>query len=451
MQAGNVSPGKRLAEVGGSSSAHICGIALNANQTAGSDRGEVMKVSSIPTVLLLANPHVSPHVLRVWLRRAGLTMLVEQAGSREVAVRRIADRRPDLVLCGIRGLPDAPLKDILKKAGEVGNGVPVIVLAGEQSGEPNVWALSSNIAGFVRAPHYNHLPPVIDRILRGSQRRVSEGEMRGQLERASEVLRDNQKMATIGRLAASIAHEINNPLESVTNLLFLIGEARLPENVRGYLELAQRELGRAALISRQTLNFSRETTSPVHVQMADLVEEVLVLYAQKITNKHIKIVRNFETDRQATVFPGEMRQVLSNLITNAIDASEQGGRLQVRIRAARKWSDPRVIGLRVTIADNGSGIPPAVRHRLGQPFFTTKGQRGTGLGLWVTQSIVERYGGSLQLRSSVSPGCHGTVFAVFLPTNLRPQAVTPIVPNPEGGGDMARETGQRPWHNRKSS
>jgi two-component system, NtrC family, sensor kinase len=133
------------------------------------------------------------------------------------------------------------------------------------------------------------------------------------------------------------------------------------------------------------------------------------------------------------VYPGEMRQVFSNLIVNAVDASSAHGRLRIRIRSAHSWTDPGVRGIRATVGDNGSGIDPEVQRRLGEPFFTTKGQRGTGLGLWVTRSIILRYGGEIHLRSSVAPERHGTVFSVFLPTNLRPQ----MVERPQAPGESA--------------
>ena len=251
-----------------------------------------------------------------------------------------------------------------------------------------------------------------------------------QVEQVAEVLRQNQKLITLGRLAASIAHEINNPLESITNLLYLIEQGD-PRQSREYLKLAQRELSRVVQISKQTLSFSRETRSPVSVQFSELIEEVLGLHSRRIGEKNLRVVRQYETYEPITVLPGEMRQVLSNLISNAIEATSPRGRIVIRIRAARRWAGRDGRGLRLSIGDNGTGIPEEVRIRLGEPFFTTKGHNGTGLGLWVTQSIISRYGGSLQIRSSVSPARHGTVFSLFLPLNLRPVAVFP-------GGDAGQ-------------
>lgn len=260
------------------------------------------------------------------------------------------------------------------------------------------------------------------------------------LDQVTEVLRENQKLITLGRLAASIAHEINNPLESITNLLYLI-EQEATGKTAEYLKLAQRELTRVVQISKQTLTFSRETATPVRVQLPELIEEVLGLHARRIREKDLRLVRQYESSETVTVFPGEMRQVISNLISNAIEASSQGGRIVIRIRPSRRWTRHGARGLRLSIGDNGSGIPPEVRNRLGEPFFTTKGQGGTGLGLWVTRSILRRYGGDLRVRSSTSPKRHGTVFSLFLPLNVRPLTVLP------GGGEAENflATGTHGW------
>jgi signal transduction histidine kinase len=263
------------------------------------------------------------------------------------------------------------------------------------------------------------------------------------LDQVAKVLRENQKLISLGRLAASIAHEINNPLESITNLLYLM-EPDVPEKTTGYLKLAQRELSRVVQISKQTLTFSRETKALVRVQLAELIEEVLALHNRRVNDKNLRVVRQYETTEPVTVFPGEMRQVLSNLISNAIEATAPRGRIVIRIRAARRWTGRGTRGLRVSIGDNGAGIPASLRRRLGEPFFTTKGQGGTGLGLWVTNSILKRYGGNMQLRSSISPMRHGTVFSLFLPSAMNSVAIFP------GGGEAehpaASGTHTPRWH-----
>lgn len=256
------------------------------------------------------------------------------------------------------------------------------------------------------------------------------------LDQVAEVLRENQKLITLGRIAASIAHEINNPLESITNLLYLMEQDVSAKNGE-YLKLAQRELSRVVQISKQTLTFSRETRAPLRVQIAELIEEVLGLHARRIGDKSLRVVRQYETYESITVFPGEMRQVLSNLISNAIEATPNRGRIVIRIRHAHQWSGQATRGLRLSIGDNGAGIPAETRAHLGEPFFTTKGQSGTGLGLWVTRSILGRYGGSLRVRSSVGPERHGSVFTVFLPLNMRPMELF----SDEEEADTPRATG----------
>ncbi len=260
----------------------------------------------------------------------------------------------------------------------------------------------------------------------GRQRKGKNQQSPSELDRIAAILGENQKLITLGRLTASIAHEINNPLESVTNLLYLM-EQDSTEKAAEYLKLAQRELSRVVQITRQTLTFTRETGVPIHVQLPELIEEVLGLHSRRIDDKSLRVIRQYQAHKPVSVLPGEMRQVLSNLISNAIEATSPRGRIVIRISPARRWSGPgqESRGLRLSIGDNGSGIPADIRGYLGEPFFTTKGQDGTGLGLWVTQAILSRYEGELKVRSSVSPTRHGTVFSVFLPIQQHALAVIP--------------------------
>lgn len=247
-----------------------------------------------------------------------------------------------------------------------------------------------------------------------------------------ELLRENQKLIAMGRLAASIAHEINNPLESISNLLYLIGKEKLSTQAHTYLEMAERELDRVIQISKQTLNFHRDTTAPVPMHIDQLIEEVLTLYRQRIDEKRIILHRQYSSNEMVTVFPGEMRQVFSNLIANAIHACPKGGSLWFRIHASKRWADG-ARGLRVTIGDNGSGMDTNTRRRLGKPFLTTKGHGGTGLGLWVSMSILKRHGAQLQNHSSIDPKRHGTVFSIFLPLNMEPRMAMENPPLQEAG------------------
>jgi signal transduction histidine kinase len=323
---------------------------------------------------------------------------------------------------------------VIERARSAHSPIPVVLAGGRVAEGEAIRILREGATEVLQSGEMERLPSAIARALKVRQSGVLQTQAQQELDRTAVMLRENQKLITIGRLAASIAHEINNPLESITNLLFLLGqEKNLTPAVQNYLSLAQRELERVAQISRQTLNFSRETSGPVRAHIDQLFEEVLSLYSRRIMEKNLRVEREYDCPVEAVVYPGEMRQVLSNLITNAVEASSRHGRLRVRVRCTRDWNDPGVCGVRVSVADNGSGIPADVQRRLGEPFFTTKGQRGTGLGLWVTRSIVERYGGEIQLRSSVDPNRHGTVFSIFLPTNMRPHRVKRTAQEPDDG------------------
>jgi signal transduction histidine kinase len=235
-----------------------------------------------------------------------------------------------------------------------------------------------------------------------------------QQKKAELALIESEKLAVVGRLASSIAHEINNPLESITNLLYLAQLAETLEESRTYLTTAEIELRRAAAITTQTLRFHRQASSPQLVNVRDLLDTVLSIYQGRIHNLHVHIERRSRAPRKVHCFDGEIRQVLSNLIGNALDAMPAGGRLLVRERQATNWRTNES-GVLLTLADDASGMSPDVQSRIFNPFFTTKGVTGTGLGLWVSKEIVQRHRGTLNVRSSQSPQHHGTVFTLFLP------------------------------------
>jgi signal transduction histidine kinase len=390
---------------------------------------------SIPGVLMLRCSALSHHAVRAAARHAGLALNIEFAENRREFLDELRRGSTDLLIAGPEGLPDIEVREVIERARSAEPPIPVL-LAGGRVNEPEaIRILREGASEVLQAGEMERLPSAIARALKVRQAAVLQSQAQHELDRTAVMLRENQKLITIGRLAASIAHEINNPLESITNLLFLLGEERdLSPTVASYLTLAQRELDRVAQISRQTLKFSRETSGPVRARIDELLEEVIALYGRRIMEKNLRVERQYDRAEEAVVYPGEMRQVLSNLITNAVEASSLHGRLRLRIRNTRSWTDPGVHGVRISVGDNGTGIPVDVQRRLGEPFFTTKGQRGTGLGLWVTRSIVQRYGGEIQLRSSIDPGRHGTVFSIFLPTNLRPQKVDPPPEKPDGEG-----------------
>lgn len=230
----------------------------------------------------------------------------------------------------------------------------------------------------------------------------------GEMVRAREALQLAEKLAAAGRLAATIAHEINNPLAAVMNLVYL---ARSQEDsVSKLLSSAEDELRRIAHITRRTLGFYRESAEATPCKPVDLAESVLELYEKHLQERRIELQRQYRTDQAVMAVEGEIRQVISNLISNASDALPRGGRLRVRVSRA-----PLKAGLRLTVADNGCGISKSVRGRVFKPFFTTKQDIGMGLGMWVSREIIQRHGGSIRLRSSDDPAHHGTAVVIFLP------------------------------------
>jgi signal transduction histidine kinase len=240
-------------------------------------------------------------------------------------------------------------------------------------------------------------------------------EMRDQLDqyrRAEEALRRSEKLAIAGRLAASIAHEINNPLEAVTNLHYLMSTTASFDDMRTYLAMAQDELARVVEISKQTLKFHRESSSPAMVNLAEILHSVLALYAARLRSAGVEVVTEIQTPCEVDGFAGELRQLFANLVGNALDAMRSGGRLRIRVRAARRPSGAAIC---VTVADTGSGIAASVRRQLFEPFVSTKGNTGTGLGLWVAAEVVRHHRGAIRLKSRERAG---TVFSVFLPRTL---------------------------------
>lgn len=233
--------------------------------------------------------------------------------------------------------------------------------------------------------------------------------------RTEKALLQTEKLAAVGRLAASIAHEINNPLESVTNLLYLASSSPSLSDVREYLGTADRELRRVAAITNQTLRFYRQSTDAKEVTCNELFESVLMIHHGRLMNANVSVEKRKRAKWPVRCFDGEIRQVLNNLVSNAIDAMyPRGGRLLIRSRDGRDWKADRK-GIVLTVADTGTGIAPQALRKLFEAFYTTKGIGGTGLGLWVSDEIVERHGGSLRVRSSQRDGCRGSVFTVFLP------------------------------------
>lgn len=244
---------------------------------------------------------------------------------------------------------------------------------------------------------------------------------------AEAALLQSEKLAAVGRLASSISHEINNPLASVTNLLYLIrsDESMSPQS-RDYLETADRELIRVSQVAAQTLRFHRQSTRPMTIAPETLMDEVLALYGGRLVNFNINVQREYAPDVQLTCYEGDVRQVLNNLIGNAVDVMRNGGWLRVRTRPSTLWSTGRA-GVRITVADTGGGMTPKVAKHIFEAFFTTKGNNGTGLGLWISSRIVHKHQGALKVRTSTANEHRGSVFTLWLPIDLA-------------------ETSHEPWH-----
>ena len=251
---------------------------------------------------------------------------------------------------------------------------------------------------------------------------IPEGRDITDLKRTQAALIQSEKLAAVGRLASSVAHEINNPLESVTNLIYLARQYSSVPQVQSFLDTADQELRRMGIIANQTLRFHKQPSSPVAIGGADLFSSVLRIYEGRLKNLHIRVETSRLSNNEVTCFQADIRQVLLNVVGNAVDAMKDGGRLIIRSRVATDWKSGRK-GLVLMVADTGQGIAPDAKRRIFEPFFTTKGYSGNGLGLWISAEIMARHQGGIHVRSSQGARHHGTVVALFLPFEAAPAAV----------------------------
>jgi PAS domain S-box-containing protein len=241
--------------------------------------------------------------------------------------------------------------------------------------------------------------------------------------RAEAALVRTEKLAAAGRLAASIAHEINNPLEAVINLCYLAKLTAVNPETRSYIEMAEEELGRVAHITSQTLRFHRQQSAPAETDLGEMARAIVSLYEGKLAQSGIAVSFECETAPALFCYAGEIRQVLANLVANAIDAMPGGGTLRLRVRRGTDWRSG-ASAVRVTVADTGTGMSAETQRRIYEPFYTTKEEVGTGLGMWVSAGIVEKHQGSLRVRSRVRGAersrVSGSVFALLLPYPAAP-------------------------------
>ncbi len=232
--------------------------------------------------------------------------------------------------------------------------------------------------------------------------------------RAEQSLLQAEKLAAVGRLAASIAHEINNPLEAVTNLLYLVEHTDEKAQRLQFLDAAQQELRRVARITTQTLRFHRQSTKKAPVALADVMESVVTLLGGQLRNAGLRVERQYRTPGEIVGYDGDLRQVFVNLLDNAIDASHDGGQIVLRIRESSDHLTGAP-GIRALVGDTGTGMPKLVLDRIFEPFFTTKETTGTGLGLWVSKDILDKHDAKIRVRTSTSEENHGTIFSIFFP------------------------------------
>jgi two-component system NtrC family sensor kinase len=229
---------------------------------------------------------------------------------------------------------------------------------------------------------------------------------------AEYALRMAEKLAATGKLANTIAHEINNPLEALTNLIYLAGTATTLESAQDFLSHSQEELARIARITKQSLAFHRDTQRPTTIDVGALMKEVVLMYERTAGQRRVRLVCCKRSDVEVCGFPGQLTQAFGNLVRNAVEAAPSESQVVIRVSSIHR---DRRKGARVTIHDKGAGIPEEVQERMFDPFFTTKELKGSGLGLWVSKTLVLKHGGSIRFRTSARAESAGTVFEVFLP------------------------------------
>jgi signal transduction histidine kinase len=231
--------------------------------------------------------------------------------------------------------------------------------------------------------------------------------------KAEEALRKTERLAAMGRVAGIIAHEINNPLEAITNTFYLLSShPSLDEEARYYAQLGEEELIRVSHITRQTLGFYRESKDPVVVSLPQLLDDILELQSRRLEFGNVELDKQYLSSGVIHGFPVELKQVFLNLIGNAVQAMPEGGRLRLRVAGSQSGG---TAGISISIVDTGSGIGSEQAKHLFEPFFTTKSTKGTGLGLWISKGIVQKYGGTIRFRSVRRAHGNVTCFRVFFP------------------------------------
>jgi signal transduction histidine kinase len=369
------------------------------------------ELPALDTILHVDDNEAQRYAVARQLRQAGFQVM--EAGSGRECLERLRNSDPALIILDVR-LPDCNGFELCReiKANPKTGRIPVMHLSASYMDiDSRVKGLESGADAYLtQEVHPSELVATARALIRA---RRAEEERQHLLEQ----LRITEKLAATGRMAATIAHEINNPMASVTNLLYLLSlDQQMGEPSRDYVRMAQNEVARMSHIVKQMLGFYRDSSHPVSVRLSALMDEVLALYSHRFSTGHVRIDKQYDDPREVVGYPGELRQLFSNLVVNAVEATgSRTGKIRIRVRTSRDWKNGALPGVRVTVADNGSGIEPHLRRNIFEPFFTTKGEKGTGLGLWVSHGIVGKHGGRMQLRSSISETRHGTAFSVFIP------------------------------------
>lgn len=232
---------------------------------------------------------------------------------------------------------------------------------------------------------------------------------------ADYALRTAEKLATTGKMANAIAHEINNPLEALTNLIYLASSSSSLSDIHNLLSTAHNELARVSRITKQSLSFHRDSQRAIAIDVGELVADVVSLFERSASQRRVRLVFSHEPAVNACGFPGQLRQVFGNLIRNAAEAAPPGSEVAIRVRSIERRGNK---GARITIHDCGAGIPEDIQEKLFDPFFTTKDLKGSGLGLWVSKTLVVKHRGTLRFRCSTRIRKSGTTFEVYIPSRM---------------------------------